>query len=92
MWSLAVASSTGYHQIGDLEARHTRIVRVHIDSGTGDRRLCMARCAPKRLSGAGRLLVKINANKEIRKRTDTNVVFSSEYSTVSIFHREREVY
>jgi len=32
----------------------------------------------------------LNANRKIRKRTDTDVAFTQEYSRVSIFHRERE--
>ena len=38
----------------------------------------------------GRVLGILNANKKIRKRTDTDVAFTREYSRVSIFHRERE--
>ena len=38
------------------------------------------------------LLGILNTNREIYKRTDTNVVFTHEYSRVSIFHKEREVY
>ena len=37
-----------------------------------------------------RLLGILNANRKIRKRTDTDVAFTREYSRVSIFHRERE--
>ena len=40
--------------------------------------------APESLSGI------LNTNRKIRKRTDTNVAFTREYSRVSIFHRERE--
>jgi len=36
------------------------------------------------------LLGILNANRKIRKRTDTDVAFTREYSRVSIFHRERE--
>ena len=36
------------------------------------------------------LLGILNANKKIRKRTDTDVAFTPEYSRVSIFHRQRE--
>ena len=36
------------------------------------------------------LLGILNANRQIRKRTDTDVAFTREYSRVSIFHRERE--
>ena len=36
------------------------------------------------------LLGILNANRRIRKRTDTDVAFTREYSGVSIFHRERE--
>ena len=36
------------------------------------------------------LLGILNANEKIRKRTDTDVAFTREYSRVSIFHRERE--
>ena len=36
------------------------------------------------------LLGILNANRKIRKRTDTDVAFTQEYSRVSIFHRERE--
>ena len=36
------------------------------------------------------LLSILNANRKIRKRTDTDVAFTREYSRVSIFHRERE--
>ena len=36
------------------------------------------------------LLGILNANRKIRKRTDTDVAFTLEYSRVSIFHRERE--
>ena len=32
----------------------------------------------------------LNANRKIRKRTDTDVAFTREYFRVSIFHRERE--
>jgi len=32
----------------------------------------------------------LNANRKIRKRTDTDVAFTGEYSRVSIFHRECE--
>jgi len=38
----------------------------------------------------GRLLDILNANRKIRKRTNTDVAFTWEYSRVSIFHRERE--
>jgi len=38
----------------------------------------------------GTLLGILNANRKIRKRTDTDVAFTREYSRVSIFHRERE--
>jgi len=37
-----------------------------------------------------KLLGILNANRKIRKRTDTDVAFTREYSRVSIFHRERE--
>jgi len=36
------------------------------------------------------LLGILNANRKIRKRTDTDVAFTREYSRVSIFHRECE--
>ena len=36
------------------------------------------------------LLGILNANRKIRKHTDTDVAFTREYSRVSIFHRERE--
>ena len=36
------------------------------------------------------LLGILNANRKIRKRMDTDVAFTREYSKVSIFHRERE--
>jgi len=36
------------------------------------------------------LLGILNANRKIRKRTDTDVAFTREYSRVMIFHRERE--
>jgi len=36
------------------------------------------------------LLGILNTNRKIRKRTDTDVAFTQEYSRVSIFHRERE--
>jgi len=36
------------------------------------------------------LLGILNANRKIRKRTNTDVAFTREYSRVSIFHRERE--
>ena len=36
------------------------------------------------------LLGILNANRKIRKRKDTDVAFTQEYSKVSIFHRERE--
>ena len=39
---------------------------------------------------SGMLLGILNANRKICKRTDTDVAFTWEYSTVSIFHRERE--
>ena len=42
------------------------------------------------LSKLGSLLGILNANRKIRKRTDTDVAFTREYSRVSIFHRERE--
>ena len=32
----------------------------------------------------------LNANRKIRKRTNTDVAFTREYSRVSIFHKERE--
>ena len=38
----------------------------------------------------GAMLGILNANRKIRKRTDTDVAFTQEYSRVSIFHRERE--
>jgi len=38
------------------------------------------------------MLVFLNANKEIRRRTDTDVAFTQKYSRVSIFHEDREVY
>jgi len=34
----------------------------------------------------------LNAHRKIRKRTDTNVAFTREYSKVSIFHEEHKVY
>ena len=37
-----------------------------------------------------RVLGILNANRKIRKRTDTDVAFTREYSRVSIIHRERE--
>ena len=36
------------------------------------------------------LLGILNANRKIRKRTDTDIAFTREYSRVSIFHGERE--
>ena len=36
------------------------------------------------------LLGILNVNRKIRKRTDTDVAFTREYSRVSIFHKERE--
>ena len=36
------------------------------------------------------LLGILNANRKIRKCTDTDVAFTREYSRVSIFHRECE--
>jgi len=36
------------------------------------------------------LLGILNANRKIRKHTDTDVAFTREYFRVSIFHRERE--
>ena len=46
----------------------------------------------RRGRGHGRsgLLGILNANRKIRKRTDTDVAFTREYSRVSIFQRERE--
>ena len=41
-------------------------------------------------AGVGRVLGILNANRKIRKRTDTDVAFTREYTRVSIFHRERE--
>jgi len=41
-------------------------------------------------TGEAFLLGILNANRKIRKRTDTGVAFTREYSRVSIFHRERE--
>jgi len=41
-------------------------------------------------AAAGLVLGILNANRKIRKRTDTDVAFTREYSRVSIFHRERE--
>jgi len=41
-------------------------------------------------SGYSSMLGILNANRKIRKRTDTDVAFTREYSRVSIFHRERE--
>ena len=38
------------------------------------------------------LLAIVNINRKIRKRTDTVVAFNQEYSKVSIFHEECEVY
>jgi len=38
----------------------------------------------------GTLLGILNANRKIRKRTDTDVAFTRDYSRVSIFHREHE--
>jgi hypothetical protein len=41
----------------------------------------------------GRLVLSIlNANRKIRKRMDTDVAFTWEYSKVLIFHGEREVH
>jgi hypothetical protein len=34
----------------------------------------------------------LNANRKIRKRMDTNVAFTCEYSKVSIFYGEHEVH
>ena len=42
------------------------------------------------ISTSESLLGILNANRKIRKRTDTDVAFTREYSRVSIFHRERE--
>ena len=39
----------------------------------------------------GLVLGILNANRKIRKRTDTNVAFTLEYSRVSIFHRNVSV-
>jgi len=39
---------------------------------------------------ARKVLGILNANRKIRKRTDTDVAFTRKYSRVSIFHRERE--
>ena len=38
------------------------------------------------------LLGILNAHRKIHKRTDTDVAFTQEYSKVSIFHGEHEVY
>jgi hypothetical protein len=38
------------------------------------------------------LLGILNTNRKIRKRMDTDVAFTQEYSKVSIFHGEREVH
>ena len=43
-----------------------------------------------KMDDPGMLLGILNANRKIRKRTDTDVAFTREYSRVSIFHRERE--
>jgi len=46
---------------------------------------------PALVANQGRSLLGIlNTNRKIRKRTDTDVAFTREYSRVSIFHRERE--
>ena len=45
---------------------------------------------PNGVSSGGRVLGILNANRKIRKRTDTDVAFTREYSRGSIFHRERE--
>jgi hypothetical protein len=42
--------------------------------------------APKGLLGI------LNANRKIRKRTNTDVAFTREYSKVSIFYGDREVH
>jgi len=54
-------------------------------SWCGENRLSIVRA-----SIAEWLLGILNANRKIRKRTDTDVAFTLEYSRVSIFHRERE--
>jgi hypothetical protein len=38
------------------------------------------------------LLGILNAHRKIRKRMDSDVAFTREYSKVSIFHEERKVY
>ena len=60
------------------------------------RRLCLEpmvieyHCRLVASSGSDRMLGILNTNRKIRKRTDTDVAFTREYSRVSIFHRERE--
>ena len=43
-------------------------------------------------NGARKLVGILNANREIRKRMDTDVAFAREYSRVPIFHKDRDVY
>ena len=54
------------------------------------RRVRVRMLGREREAGRARLLGILNANRKIRKRTDTDVAFTWEYSRVSIFHRERE--
>jgi len=41
-------------------------------------------------ASGGAMLGILNVNRKIRKRTDTDVAFTREYSRVSIFYRECE--
>jgi len=60
----------------------------YIISGLKKRSTGRVKLAKEPLS---RLMLGIlNAKRKIRKRTDTDVAFTREYSRVSIFHRKRE--
>ena len=77
-------------RLRQAQATDPALVALRDDIATGSRGLPWA-TVDDIVQFAGRLLLGIlNANRKIRKRTDTDVAFTREYSRVSIFHRERE--
>ena len=79
-------------EIGELKAQLTKQKQA-----TENCEAMLSRMVEERNAAVAReeearsaLLGTLNANRKIRKRTDTDVAFTREYSRVSIFHRERE--
>jgi len=68
----------------DLEAERARSRSLSADVDRVKRALL------EKDGAIAQVLGILNANRKIRKRTDTDVAFTREYSRVSIFQRERE--